>query len=159
MSEVIIRDPVAVENSLVTVGPILLGGITAAVAYTNGDQMGSLIPIGVPREGTILEVRFHDLDDEGIDKELWLFSRPVTLAADNAAFSLSDTDNFAVVAVFLFDVWRDAVNNQVGLTANTPANYRAPQEQLYCAVKTKGADNITLGSEPHLSFVIERRRG
>ena len=139
----------------VDVGPIVIPGIGTGVAYAALDQFGQHITIPVPRRGQILEVRFHDLDDEGIDKELWLFRWPPVLAADNAAFSLSDTDNPGVVAIFLFSTWRDAVNNQIGFSANTPASYYAPEGVLYGALKTLGADNIAAGSLPSISLVIE----
>ena len=118
--------------------------------------MGTAFSFPVPEYGSILEVRFHDRDDEGLNKELWLFKASPTLAADNAAFSIADVDNLQVVAVFVFSNWRDAVNNQIGLTSNTPVSYVATQGQLYGAVKTLGVDNIAAGSEPMLSFVIER---
>ena len=148
---------VSVFGRLVNIGPLLIPGIGAAAAYTANDQMGAVFRItGVPVLGSIADCRFHDLDDEGIDKEIWLFSGEPTLAADNAAFSLSDTDLLNVVGVFVFSTWRDAVNNQLGLTSNTPASYSAPAGILYGAVKTLGADNIAAGSEPRLSLVIER---
>ena len=137
------------------VGPLLVPGIAAAAAYAVNDQMGSVIAFTVPKEGTIVEVRFYDLDDEGLDKELWLFRSSVVLAADNAAFSLTDAGIMEVEAVFLISTWRDAVNAQVGLTANTPASYRAPAGVLYGALKTLGTDNITAGSEPRISLVVE----
>lgn len=131
-------------------------GVGAAVAYAAGDQMGRAFSFSAPTRGVIREIQFHDLDDEGLDKEVWLFSAPPTLAADNAAFSITDGDNLNVVAVFQISAWRDAVNNQVGFSPNTPAAYDLGSGKvLYGAVKTKGADNIAAGSIPRLSFVIE----
>lgn len=134
-------------------------GIGAAAAYALDDQMGTAFSFVAPSCGIIREVRFHDLDDEGIDKEIWLFEDSPTLAADNAAFSIADADNLRVIAVFLIGTWRDAVNNQVGLTMNTPAAYNLGEQQtIFGAVKTKGADNIAADALPQLSFVIEPYR-
>ena len=146
----------SIVGTVVEIAPITVPGIVAAVAYAANDQMGSVFSFPVPIHGSILEARFHDLDDEGLNKELWLFKATPTLAADNAAFSIADADNLQVVAVFLFSTWRHGVNNQVGLTSNTPANYVTAAGRLYGAVKTLGVDNIAAGSEPQLSFVIER---
>lgn len=140
---------------LYIIPPTQIPGIGAAAAYAASDQMGTALMLEVPKKGTILEMRWHDLDDEGLNKEVWCFDFEPTLAADNAAFSLADSENFKVQAIFLFDVWRDAVNNQVGLTANTPAAYYVPEGQLWLAVKTLGTDNIAAGAMPMLSLVIE----
>ena len=151
-----VADPILVKNQLYRV-LMEVPGIGAAAAYATGDAMGTVFTLRVPSRGTIREVFFHDLDDEGLNKELWLFSGPITAAADNAAFSIADADNLITVAVFLFDAWRDAVNNQVGMTANTPVDYEAPTGLLHCQVKTLGADNIAAGAMPFISMVIEPR--
>ena len=152
-----LTEPAEIRSKTVKVGPIQILGITAAAAFTASDAMGSKLVIPVPVRGTIREIIFHDHDNEGIDKELWCLSQDFTAAADNAAFSLSDADNLNVVAVFLFSTWRTATNNQIGLTANTPADYEAPDGNLYCQVKTLGTDNIAADIEPWLSFLIEPR--
>ena len=156
------------NNRLYNVLPFFVPGIGAAAAYASDDQFGAVFTFSAPAQGVIRDLRFHDRDNEGIDKEIWLFDVLPTLAADNAAFSLSDADNTHVIAVFAVTTWRLAVNNQIGFTANTPAAYTLSGVDMsvginpdangtvWGAVKTKGADNIAAGSEPLLSFVIER---
>lgn len=152
-------------NEVVAKGKLLsfiteVPGIAPADAFDVGDQMGTVIVIeGVPPAGTIVEMKFHDLDDEGLDKEVWVFSANPTLAVSDAAFSIADVDNLSVLGVFAFTTWRDAVNNQVGMTANTPCSYRSPNGKLYLAVKTLGVDNIAQGSMPQISLVIEAEEG
>lgn len=148
--------PVPVQGRIVTVGPLTVPGIGTGAAYAANDQFGSLLLIPVPKRGAIVKAVFHDLDDEGLGKELWLFNSPrITLAADNAAFSLADEDNLGLVDVLTFAVFKDAVNNQLGITADTPLWYAAPEGILWATVKTLGADNIAAGSLPALSFIIE----
>jgi hypothetical protein len=156
--------PVQVAGS-VTVQPgyvfksVLVPGITVADAFDAGDQMGSAASFtGVPPSGTIQEMFFLDRDDEGIDKTVWLFSSPPALAASDAAFTLTDEDLFNLVGVFTFTVWRDAGNNQVGVTGNTPCAYVMSGTTLYAAVQTSGADNIATNNSPLISIVIEEAR-
>lgn len=140
---------------LYIIPPTQIPGIGAAAAYAAGEQMGTALCLEVPEKGTILEMRWHDLDDEGLNKEVWCFDYEPTLAADNAAFAIADSENMKVQAIFLFDTWRDATNNQVGFTTNTPAAYFVPEGKLWLAAKTMGADNIAAGAMPMLSLVIE----
>ena len=128
------EQPFITIGSFAVVGPQIIPGVGTAAAYAAGEQMGTVISFLVPEVGTILDVRFHDLDDEGLDKELWLFNSSPTLAADNAAFTIGDADNANVVAVFLFSTWRDAANSQVGFTSNTPATYVTPAGKLWGAL-------------------------
>ena len=155
------------NRRLYNVLPFVVPGIGAAAAYASDDQFGAVFTFSAPAQGVIRDLRFHDRDNEGIDKEIWLFDVLPTLAADNAAFSLSDADSTHVIAVFAVTTWRLAVNNQIGFTANTPAAYTLSaidptminpdaNGTVWGAVKTKGADNIAAASEPLLSFVIER---
>lgn len=148
--------PATVEGRLAYFGPFQVPGIAAADALDALDQMGTLITVQVPKKGAIVNCLFHDLDDEGITKELWIFRETPTLAASDAAFSLDDVSNRYVVGVLDFSVFKDGVNNQIGKTADLPLWYDAPDAKLYMGVKTNGADNIAAGSMPMISMVIER---
>lgn len=146
-----------VAGQIVTIAPFVVPGIGAAAAYANGDQMGSAFQFIAPRQGIIREVKFLDLDNEGIDKELWLFRASPTLAADNAAFTVAVADISNVLGVFVFSTWRAGSNAQIGFTLNTPLSYDlGPGASIYGAVKTLGADNIAATALPRLSFIIER---
>ena len=152
----VILDSTVTKNQLYRV-QITVPGVVPAAAYATGDAMGTTFVLPVPTRGTIREVFFHDIDDEGINKELWCFSSGITAAADNSAFSIADADNLNVRAVFVFDAWRDAVDSQVGMTANTPVDYEALGGILVCQVKTLGADTIAATAIPSISMVIEPR--
>ena len=153
--------PLPIVHRLYRVAPFIVPGIGAAVAYANDDAMGTQFAFQAPSKGIIREVKFHDLDNEAIDKEIWLFDTTATLAADNAAFSIADADCLNVIAVFTMTTWRAAVNNQIGFTSNTPVVYDLMDGRttIFGGVKTKGANNIAAGSEPRLSFLIERWDG
>ena len=141
------------------IGPFVIPGVGAAAAYAAADQFGILFQIPAFQRGIIRELRFHDLDNEGIDKELILFRRSVTLAADNAAFTLGDVDNLAIIGFFTISTWVVlGSTSQIGHSQNVPAQYDLGDGNttIWGAFRTKGTDNIALGSEPQLSLVIER---
>lgn len=150
-----VNAPVPVKAALVTSPVISIPGIGLAAAYANGDAFGTTFQITAPPVGKIVEVKFFDLDFEGIDKEIWCFSEPPTEQTDNAAFSVADTDIVNVIAVFVISTWRTATASKVGFTANTPADYVLPGDILYCQIKTLGTDNIAAGAEPRVRFVFE----
>ena len=130
-------------------------GIGTGAAYAASDQFGTLIAItGVPLKGTIAGAWFYDFDNEGLNKELWIFSAPVTLADDNAAFAVSDTDLTSAVDVITFNTWNTATNNQLGIQGDTPLTYDLGTSTLYLAVKTLGVDNIAAGSIPRIKLTI-----
>ena len=148
--------PVAVRGELYATGQIPIPGLTFADALDINDQFGSLMRFPVPRTGTIVKALYYDRDDEGLGKELWLFGgQNVTLAAHDGAFALDDQGLLLVVDILTFAVFKDAVNGQIGLTADVPCWYRAPEGALWGAVKTLGADNIAALSEPRIELLIE----
>lgn len=151
-----IGELVPVGGKLLYLPPSIIPGITAADALDANDQMGTLFSLAVPRNGVIVKATFLDLDDEGISKELWIFNKDVTLAANDAAFSLADDDLHSVVDVLTFVNFKDAVNGQVSVSTDTPCWYTASRRQLFFGVKTLGADNIAAGSMPRISLLIER---
>jgi len=152
------QPPLVVQGRLVFIGPVIVPGIAAADALDANDQMGTVFSIAVPLAGAIVKAVYHDLDDEGIGKELWIFRNDPTagVAASDAAFSLADGQNVNVVDVLTFSTFKDAANNQVSVSTDVPCWYVAPAGRLWLAVKTVGADNIAADAMPSLSFVIER---
>ena len=145
-----------VRGGLYTTGKIRIPGITTGDAEDANDQFGSLIPFSVPKAGAIVNALYIDRDDEGIGKELWLFNGAfVTLAANDAAFALDDAGLALNVGVLTFAVFKDAANGQIGVTADLPLWYVAPEGLLWGAFKTLGADNIAAGSEPLIELIIE----
>lgn len=149
--------PLKVGPQMYYAPPVEIPGITVADALDAADQMGALFKMLLPAPHcTITQALYHDLDDEGTGVELWFFNRAVTLAASDAAFALSDADNLAVCAPpAVFSTFRDATNNQIGLSADLPVDvYAGPGRVLYMAAKTLSTPNIAALNLPKFSFYI-----
>lgn len=153
-----IQSVVRTEGRFYYVEPFEIPGIAAADALDANDQMGLPFSVPVPVAGTIVAALYHDLDDEGISKRLYLFRGDPSggVAASDAAFSLADATNTLCLGVLNFTVFHDAVNNQVAAASELPFAYWAPAGKLWFALQTLGADNIAAGSMPRLSLTIER---
>lgn len=155
-----IDGPVIALGRLYRVPPFEIPGIAAADALDANDAFGSVFALAVPKAGAIVQAVFHDVDAEGINKELWLFlSDPTTrMAASDAAFSVNDLDNHALAGrPITFDTWKDASAGKAGTpSVDLPWWYVAPLGVLWCQFKTTGTDNIAAGSMPKLSLLIER---
>jgi hypothetical protein len=137
--------------------PFEIPGIVAADAFDALDMFGAVFSLAVPKAGAIVKALFHDLDDEGLVKNLWIFRQdPAAMPASDAAFSLTDAQNLIVSDVLQFGLFRDGINNQIGYTTELPCWYVAPNGFLWFAVQTPSADNIAAGSMPRLSLTIER---
>lgn len=142
-----------VASHVYVTGKQLVPGIGAAVAYTAGDAFGTKFFFTVPIEGTISNVTFRDFDDEGLRKDLVLFTEDFTATADNAAFAVSDDDLKVCIGVISIDTFYNFGNNQIGVA--TPAfGYNAPDGRLWCQIVTQGADNIAVGAIPELFMVL-----
>lgn len=142
------------HEGVYTIGPIPVPVTVFGTAYASGDAFGGKFTIDLPmEEGTISNVLFHDLDDEGLSKELVLFRRDFTPTADDAAFAVDDFDMRNCVGVVSITNFYNFSVNQLGQA--TPAlSFNAPEKKLYCQMVTRGADNIASGSAPFLTVVI-----
>ena len=151
----VLRDGIGVTSPTFKTERTPVSGIGTGVAYTSGDAFGTTIYLKVPKEGTITNVIFLDYDDEGLDKELVLFSGLFTETADNAAFAVSDADLSKCVGVINIATWHNFGNNQVGLA--TPAlGYHVPGGILYAQMVTRGVDNIAADAIPDIIVVVSQ---
>lgn len=150
---------VEVQNVVTVVGktfqvPLsLIRGVDGAL-YTTGDAFGDRFSIEVPKSGIIQSVRFFDLDDEGVNMEINLFSAPFTATANNAAFAISDDDLKKLEVSVLVDTFRDFGNNQMGVVDNLGISYWAPERKLWGQWVARGGPTIAAGSEPLFSIRI-----
>ena len=123
-------------------------GIGTGAAYASGDAFGITFTLRMPyTKGTISNLVFLDYDNEGIHKELVLFSAPIAGTADNAAFAPSQTELRSCIGV----VATEAAYAYSGLQElqGTPAlAYSAPAGLLYGQFVTRGADNIAAAKIP-----------
>ena len=130
-------------------------GIVTGAAYADLDTFGTLLPVPCPRFWMLTEVRFYDLDDEGIAKRLILAQdRIAVTSADNAALVVTDTSlPFIFGGPVDISIFSDLNSGQVGGADNLNRLMRTPSGLFYCQVQTRGADNIAAGSIPRLQFI------
>ena len=145
---------ITVSDDPVIVREFAIPGIVAAVAYTAGDAFGGRFEINVPEYGTITNVAFMDLDDEGINKDMVLFNAPFLATADNSPIALLDFElKAACIYVVQISTWIDFLDNRVGISE--PAlYYHAPKKKLWGQFVTRGVDNIAAGQEPIIRVTI-----
>ncbi len=133
--------------------PVEVPGIGTGAAYASGDAFGTSWEVVVPVEGTITDVVFLDLDDEGIQKDFVLFDAPFTETSDNSAFDVNDVDLLKCVGFISLTDFVDFNSNQVG-RASPALSYRAAGGKLHGQIVTRGADNIAADNIPRFFLVI-----
>ena len=150
---------VGVEGSVNIVGVpfmtdyIEIPGITTASVYTAADAFGTKFWFDVPKVGSISAAIMLDMDDEGIETDLWLFRGDFVATADHDAFAVTDADllllewpigitNFANVSV-----------NQVGVNSSMDLPYHAPTGKLFCQCVTRGTPTIAVVNLPRVRLV------
>lgn len=94
------------------------GLTTATTAYTAGDQVGTLFTFadaGSVSGGTGMIVGATLIDAADIigSYDVVVFDSSVTLASDNAVFSVSDSDALKIVAVIQLAGAYDITNNRI----------------------------------------------
>jgi hypothetical protein len=133
-------------------------GIGAAADYTSGDAFGTMITfenVFRPEKmsGVIVRVFMQDFDDEGLQKDLVLFTRPFTGTADNSAFAVGDVDAAACVGVIVIDSFVDCGGFRIG--QEDPGIWVSGEStNLYAQLITRGADNIAAGAVPNIAIVV-----
>lgn len=127
-----------------------IAGIGTGAAYASGDAFGGKFTIEVPKSGRIETLIMLDLDDEGIETELWMFRGNFAATADNSAFAISDADLLRLEGIISVVNFANANNNRVGINNGLGLTYSAPEGVLYCQCVTRGAPNIAAGNIPKL---------
>jgi|TARA_Y100000310_G_scaffold200337_1_gene200398 hypothetical protein len=168
MSDIRGRDPsgqlrdvgVSQHGNLIVAGRVFatpyieIQGITASAAYATGDAFGGKFNFHVPKSGVIETVTMLDMDDEGIETELWLFHYDFTATTDNSAFAVSDDDLKKLEAVVGITNFANVGNNQVGINNGLGLAYVAPEGKFYCQCVTRGAPNIAAANIPLVALRI-----
>jgi hypothetical protein len=120
------------------------GGLTtASTSYSVGDQMGTIFTfagaaIDSGGTGVLLSATVLDKADVITDLRLHFWKATVTLASDNAAFSVSDADmqnylgNVSLTAA-------DVGANRVAFAGNVGLGYSCAATSLFMAVETRTA--------------------
>lgn len=138
------------------------GVTTATTAYTAGDQVGTLISLTNAARysggtGTITSVTLIDQSDIAGAYDVIFFRASVTLAADNAAFAISDADSLNIAGYIQLAGMIDIGNNRVASAYNLAIPYDCSGgTTLYAALITRvGHTFFTAGALPQLNVFVE----
>lgn len=133
-------------------------------AYADGDQVSTLQTLSrilPPRVGGEIKlVTVLDKANQKVALDLFFFKAAVTVAADNAAFTISDADMdhcLGVINVLAADY--DAVSTTNGLATvavNFPIVFSTANDVIYVAIVSRGAPTYAASSLT-IAFVSESR--
>jgi hypothetical protein len=139
------------------------GVTTATTAYVAGDQVGTQITLANAARlsggsGTIVGATLIDQSDIIGAYDLAIFDSSVTLAADNAAFAISDADSLKIVALIQLAGAFDLTNNRVAQAYNLAIPYVCNGgTSLFAALITRaGHTFFTAGALPQVNVYVER---
>ena len=152
----------SVEEAIKTIGtttivacpkvPAIIPGIGAG-AEGALDAMGTLFSIKVPKRGVIVSATYFDLDDEGTQVNLYLFSREVTAIADNDAWTCSDSDILYQIAKLAFVSFNDQTVAQTSELTNIGKAYTAPEGKLW--IQSQCVSICTIATAPGIQLQIQ----
>jgi hypothetical protein len=141
----------------------ITGVTTATTAYTAGDQVGVVFTIANAARvsgggGVITGVTLIDQSDIIGAYDLVIFDSTVTLAADNAAFAISDADALKIVAIVQLAGAFDITNNRIAQAYNLAVPYVCSgSTSLFGALITRGGHTFfTAGALPQVNVYVER---
>lgn len=139
------------------------GVTTATTSYTAGDQVGTLITLANAARvtgggGTIVGVTLIDQSDIIGAYDVVFFDSSVTLAADNAAFSISDADSLEIVGLVQLAGSFDIGGNRVAQAYSLALPYVCNAgTSLYAALICRISHTFfTAGALPQLNVYVER---
>lgn len=143
------------------VGPVRVTGIGTGSAYTAGDAFGGVVKFPNcfrPEKcsGWIVGALYYDLDDEGLAKDVPLYSRAITATTDNDAYALADADNLYGRGFLRISDFFDGGSGQIGMADKTtvPFYVVADGPDLWTQLRTLGADNVAAASEPWIALLV-----
>lgn len=120
--------PVSARRDLLAVR-VLSGGLTiATTAYTAGDQVGTQFAVASAARasggtGTIIGVTLTDVNDIIGAYDVVFSNASITLAADNAAYAISDADSLKVIGIAQLAGAFDIGNNRIAQAFNLAIPY------------------------------------
>lgn len=150
------------------VGPIQVGrtlsseyrripGIGTGAAYQDGDAFGTTITFpGVVNpntgSGIVMSATYLDLDDEGLQIDLHLFSeRPTYTPTDNSAYAPTDTDLRSYIGTVSFYTFSNFGSNQVSFVGNVGCAFTGVAgSDIWGQCVARGAHNIAADNLPML---------
>lgn len=134
------------------------GLTTGGTLYAAGDQLGSIMSLASVGGNGVVDTLVLLADVAGVigGVRAWFFSQSVTLAADNAPFSLSDADAAFCVGTVVLPAPDSAVNNAVATAANVNLDYATDAGTLFVALQTLLAATIHFAAadDLHLTAAV-----
>ena len=137
-------------------------GLTiATTAYTAGDQLGTILEFTsmAPSEGYGKILGLTHLDDAGLHLgiEAFFFDRSVTLAADNAAFTVSDANAAFCLGSLVIPGGSTMTDNRISTLSDINMLYKCNATSLFVAYKTLNAHTFyTAIDDLHLTLWYEQ---
>ena len=123
-------------------------GIGTGAAYADLEALGLHFFFEVPRSGVIQSAIYYDLDDEGLQVDLWLLSDAPTTQTDNGALTFIDHDLIKVITRIQFMSFADAGNGQFAESKAIGKAYVQPSRRMWAQCQARGALNIAAGNLP-----------
>lgn len=140
------------------------GLTTATTAYTAGDQVGTIFALtNAARRagagGTITGIVLIDAQDIIGAYDVVFFRQSVTLAADNAAFAISDANALHVVGLAQLAGAFDLGNNRIAQQFNLAIPYVCEgSTTLYAALLTRTGHTFFTGGVGSLQLIVYAER-
>lgn len=141
--------------------PVASAGLTTSVtAYSVGDTTGTLMTFTncartTGGTGTLRAATLIDKGDVGVDYRLHIYRASVTLAADNAAWSVSDTDQESLIAVVPLPSMLDLGGNRVATLSGIDQPYDCAATSLFVGIETQTANAVyTAVTDLYLSLFV-----
>ena len=139
--------------------PMIIPGIGTGAIYAGTaaipECLGTLAKLSVPKRGIIVSATFFDLDDEGLQVDLEVFTKAITQVADNAAWTLSAPDSLSFVEEIPFFTFDDQIACQTSEVRNIGKAYVALDGAFYIQAITRGAPTIAAGALPRFQLQIQ----
>lgn len=139
------------------------GLTTATTAYAAGDQVGNQFTISNAARSTggsgyITGITLIDKGDVTGPIDVFIFDSSVSLASDNAAFAISDTDALKLVAYIPLSGSFDITNNRIAQAVNLSIPYVCSGgTSLYAGLRTVSAHTF-FGAATDLQLIVYMER-
>lgn len=138
------------------------GLTTATTAYTAGDQVGTQFTLASAALesgglGIITGVELISAADIIGAYDVFIFRSSVTLASDNAAFAISDSDALNLVGLVQLSGAYDIGNNRICQAYNLAVPYDCSGTSLFAALITR-AGHTFFGAATDLQLVVHVER-
>lgn len=138
------------------------GLTTATTAYTAGDQVGTLFTLTnaatyTGGTGRITKVMLVDAADIIGAYDVVFYNTSVILAADNAAYSVSDSDQLFIEAVVPLSGGFDLGANHIAQALNLRVPYTCSATSLYAALICRFGHTF-FGAATNLQLIVDVER-